>query len=172
METNRNFLIIVVQLHVWTSSSPKYMLRIKYRQLFPIQTNYVLTNRPDGTYLVELWSQFRKLLSFFLFLGENSAWALPIPPLSCVTLKTADWGLSCIRIGLSLSPCPWIPFAIFLLFQYRARYTETVSERHTRENTESVRALQHVEAGLYCVYFFISLIPFVIYLEKESTRSL
>ena len=39
--------------------------------------------------------------------------AFPIAPLSSVALKTADWGLSCIRIGLSLNPCPWIPFANF-----------------------------------------------------------
>ena len=131
------------------------MLRIKsISTALSIQTNWhvhlIIRNMMSYQKKHVLHFEIIFCLGFFL---KKSAWALPIPPLSCVTLKTADWGLSCIRIGLSLSPCPWIPFAIFFLFQYRGRYTETVSERHTRENTESVRALQHVEAGLYCVYF-------------------
>ena len=123
MEPNNNFLIIVVQLHVWTSSSPKYMLRIKYWQLFPIQTNYVLiickiNLNQQIRRSIFCWTlkPIQKAVFFLLLFGENSAWALPIPPLSCVTLKTADWGLSCIRIGLSLSSYPWIPFAFFCFY--------------------------------------------------------
>ena len=128
------------------------MLRIKsISTAISIQTNWdvhlIIRNMMSYQKKHVLHFEIIFCLGFFL---KKSAWALPIPPLSCVTLKTADWGLSCIRIGLSLSPCPWIPFAIFLLFQCRGRYTET----HKREHgiCESIATCR--SRIILCVFFY------------------